>query len=53
MVNRDGAFVSPSDDAFKAAAAGADWSKAPGMDLILTDQPGKDELADRPAPRSS
>ena len=29
-------------DAFKAAAANADWSKAPGFYLILTDQPGKD-----------
>ncbi len=32
---------SPSSDAFKAAAAGADWSKAPGYYLLLTDQPGK------------
>lgn len=41
MINRDGQVVTPSDDAFKAAAAGADWSKAPGMYLILTDQAGK------------
>ncbi|HEY8070011.1 MAG TPA: phosphate ABC transporter substrate-binding protein PstS [Burkholderiales bacterium] len=41
MINRDGQVVTPSDDAFKAAAAGADWGKAPGMYLILTDQPGK------------
>ena len=41
MQNRDGAFVSPSADSFKAAAAGADWSKAPGYYLVLTDQPGK------------
>jgi len=41
MANKDGAFVSPSDDAFKAAAAGADWSSVPGMGVILTDQPGK------------
>ena len=40
LSNRDGKFVMPDDDAFKAAAAGADWSKAPGMYLILTDQPG-------------
>src|SRR5438552_13566366 len=26
--NRDGAFVSPSSETFKAAAAGADWNKA-------------------------
>ena len=30
LQNKDGNFVSPDDDAFKAAAAGADWSKAPG-----------------------
>jgi phosphate transport system substrate-binding protein len=41
MVNRDGAAVAPNDDSFKAAAAGADWAKAPGMALLLTDQPGK------------
>jgi len=41
MVNRAGSTVSPSDVSFKAAAAGADWAKAPGMYLILTDQPGK------------
>jgi len=41
MMNKDGAVVSPTDDAFKAAAAGADWSSVPGMGVILTDQPGK------------
>jgi len=41
MQNRDGQFVSPDDETFKAAAAGADWAKAPGMYLILTDQAGK------------
>ncbi|HXU42496.1 MAG TPA: phosphate ABC transporter substrate-binding protein PstS [Burkholderiales bacterium] len=40
MANKDGQFVTPDDDSFKAAAAGADWAKAPGMYLILTDQPG-------------
>ena len=38
--NRDGQFVAPSIETFKAAAAGARWDKAPGMYLILTDQPG-------------
>ncbi|MFZ1907912.1 MAG: phosphate ABC transporter substrate-binding protein PstS [Burkholderiales bacterium] len=38
--NRDGNFVSPNAKAFMAAAAGADWSAAPGMYLILTDAPG-------------
>jgi len=37
--NRDGQFVAPGDDAFKAAAAGADWSKS--FHQITTDQPGK------------
>ncbi len=41
MSNRDGNIVAPGDDTFAAAAAGADWSKAPGMYLMLTDQPGK------------
>jgi phosphate transport system substrate-binding protein len=40
--NRDGNFVQPSDDTFKAAAAGADWANAPGFYLLLTDQKGKD-----------
>src|SRR5438132_5768553 len=39
--NRDGNFVSPASETFKAAAAGADWTKAPGYYLVLTDQPGK------------
>jgi phosphate transport system substrate-binding protein len=41
MQNHDGEFVQPNADAFKAAAANADWSKAPGFYLILTDQGGK------------
>lgn len=40
--NRDGNFVAPNVDTFRAAAAGAQWDKAPGMYLILTDQPGND-----------
>jgi len=40
MGNKDGKFVAPEQDAFKAAAAGADWAHAPGMYLMLTDQPG-------------
>ena len=39
MQNADGAFVSPEEDAFKAAAAGADWAKS--FYQILTHQPGK------------
>jgi len=40
MQNADGAYVSPDDTAFKAAAAGAEWSKS--FYQILTNQPGKD-----------
>jgi phosphate transport system substrate-binding protein len=39
--NRDGNFVAPNIESFRAAAAGAQWEKAPGMYLILTDQSGK------------
>jgi phosphate transport system substrate-binding protein len=39
--NREGEYVLPSAETFKAAAANAEWSKAPGFYLILTDQPGK------------
>jgi phosphate transport system substrate-binding protein len=41
LKNHDGAYLQPDDDAFKAAAAGADWAKAPGFAVVLTDQPGK------------
>ena len=40
MVNREGQVVSANEDSFKAAAAGADWARAPGMALLLTEQPG-------------
>lgn len=40
MINKSGATVAPDSDSFQAAAANADWSKAPGFYLILTDQPG-------------
>ncbi|MEQ1437759.1 phosphate ABC transporter substrate-binding protein PstS [Fontimonas sp. SYSU GA230001] len=40
MVNKDGKIVSPSMATFQAAAANADWSKAPGYALVLADQPG-------------
>ena len=39
--NRDSYFVAPNLESFKAAAADAQWNKAPGMYLILTDQAGK------------
>ncbi|WP_435531931.1 phosphate ABC transporter substrate-binding protein PstS [Roseateles amylovorans] len=38
MKNASGAFVAPSDDAFKAAAAGAKWNES--FYQVLTEQPG-------------
>ncbi|MHB1122072.1 MAG: phosphate ABC transporter substrate-binding protein PstS [Ramlibacter sp.] len=38
LQNAEGKFVAPDDSAFKAAAAGADWSKS--YYQILTHQPG-------------
>jgi len=40
LKNKDGSFVTPTDTAFKAAAAGADWKST--FYQITTDQPGKD-----------
>jgi phosphate transport system substrate-binding protein len=42
LKNKEGNYTSPSAASFQAAAANADWSKAPGFYLLLTDQPGKD-----------
>ncbi len=39
LKNRDGVFVAPDDETFKAAAAGADWNKS--FYQLITDQPGK------------
>jgi phosphate transport system substrate-binding protein len=39
LQNRDGHFVQPSDDSFKAAAAGADWAKS--FYQVLGNKPGK------------
>ena len=41
LKNLDGQFVQPDDETFKAAAANGDWTSAPGMYLVLTNQPGK------------
>ena len=40
LVAKDGAVLSPSSTVFQAAAGNADWQKAPGFYLILTNQPG-------------
>jgi len=42
LQNRAGAFVQPTSETFAAAAANADWANAPGMYLVLIDQPGPD-----------
>ncbi|RYH63009.1 MAG: phosphate ABC transporter substrate-binding protein PstS [Alcaligenaceae bacterium] len=38
--NKDGKFVQPTQEAFAAAAANADWASAPGMGVVLTEEPG-------------
>ncbi|UWU84181.1 phosphate ABC transporter substrate-binding protein PstS [Bradyrhizobium yuanmingense] len=41
LVNKAGNPVQPTVEAFQAAASNADWSKAPGYYVILTEQPGE------------
>jgi phosphate transport system substrate-binding protein len=41
LQNKDGVFLQPSDDAFMAAASGANWAGTPGFGVVLTDQAGK------------
>ncbi|HLY80690.1 MAG TPA: phosphate ABC transporter substrate-binding protein PstS [Caulobacteraceae bacterium] len=40
LQNKAGKYVKPSAETFQAAAANANWAKAPGFFLLLTDQPG-------------
>lgn len=40
LQNKDGQFVGPTEEAFAAAAASADWNKAEFYE-ILTEEPGK------------
>jgi phosphate transport system substrate-binding protein len=40
LKNKDGQFVGPDEDNFKAAAAGAEWAKS--FYQVLTEQPGKE-----------
>ncbi len=42
LSNKDGGVVQASQQSFQAAAGHADWPKAPGFYLILTNQSGKD-----------
>jgi len=41
IINKAGKTVQPTIEAFQAAASNADWAKAPGYYVILTDQPGE------------
>lgn len=40
MVNKAGKTVTPTAEAFQAAAANADWNSQPGFGVILANQPG-------------
>jgi phosphate transport system substrate-binding protein len=42
LLNHEGKYVAPEAKSFQAAAANADWAKADGYYLILTDQAGSD-----------
>jgi phosphate transport system substrate-binding protein len=42
VVNMSGQAVAPEANAFRAAAANADWSGTPGFGVILTDQAGEE-----------
>ncbi len=41
LVNKDGKAVAATPESIAAAAAGADWAKAPGFHMILTDETGE------------
>jgi phosphate transport system substrate-binding protein len=40
MANKDGKVVSPTAEAFSAAASGANWEGTPGFGVLLTEQSG-------------
>ena len=40
LANKDGKVVEATPETIAAAAAAADWAKAPGFYMILTDEPG-------------
>ena len=42
MRNKAGSTIAPEIKTFQAAASNADWAKADGYFLILTNQPGAD-----------
>ncbi|HQC51546.1 MAG TPA: phosphate ABC transporter substrate-binding protein PstS [Lentisphaeria bacterium] len=39
--NQTGKFITADVDSFRASAANAEWDKAPGFYMVLTDQPGE------------
>lgn len=41
LQNAAGNFLAPSQETFSASAAGADWKNAPGLFMVLTNQPGE------------
>jgi phosphate transport system substrate-binding protein len=41
LKNKDGQFLQPDDENFKAAAASAEWTRTPGFAVVLTDTAGK------------
>jgi phosphate transport system substrate-binding protein len=41
LQNKAGKYPEPSDEAFQAAAANADWKSAPGFGISLTNQAGE------------
>ena len=41
LQNKDGKFVQPSGESFASAAANAKWEDAPGMGVVLTNEPGE------------
>jgi len=41
MVNQAGKVITPTAEAFQAAAAGADWTSAPDFHVIMTNAPGE------------
>jgi phosphate transport system substrate-binding protein len=41
LKNKDGQFLQPDDEHFKAAAASAEWTRTPGFAVVLTDTAGK------------
>ena len=41
LKNADGAYVSPDENSFKAAAAAGDWAKTPGFAVDFTNAAGK------------